>query len=284
MDKYRRKGAGSNYADFVGEESQSLLTEDYLQLGNLHPKKREDGSPAARSPKDQTIECDIQPTDTLQSLALKYNIPLAELKRVNNILQENEFFALKRIKIPVKPASFLKDLIPGVHSEENRRENGWYVDHKDTPNSFSSSLSSRQSTGYSSPVSEAELAPVFQESKDKKKVRRLLKEMDRDLERIKERQSSNNKEDADEELEDVNLDHSVEEVLYTNFNHPQEDSGLSNGSLVCWCFLLVLLTLSLLAILSVLMSVDHHSSEFTEEVAASGATKAGAGAPNTPSL
>ena len=42
---------------------------------------------------------------------------------------------------------------------------------------------------------------------------------------LQERQSSNNKEDADEELEDVNLDHSVEEVLYTNFNHPQEDSG-----------------------------------------------------------
>lgn len=263
MDKYRRKGAGSSYFPNgdAGEESLSLLNDDYLQLGNLHPKKREDGSPAARSPKDQTIECDIQPSDTLQSLALKYNIPLAELKRVNNILQDNGFFALKRIKIPVKPASFLKDLIPGVHSEDNRRDNGWYVDHKDTPNSFSSSLSSRQSTGYSSPVSETDTAPVFQESKDKKKVRRLLKEMDRDLERIKERQSSK---EVEGELADVDLDDSVEEVLYTNFNSP-EDSSLSNGSLVCWCFLLVLLVLALLAILSVLMSIDHHSAEFKEE-------------------
>jgi hypothetical protein len=61
---------------------------------------------------------------------LKYNVQLSELKRVNNILQDSEFFALKRIKIPVKPASLLNDILPGIHSEENRRDNGWYVDHK----------------------------------------------------------------------------------------------------------------------------------------------------------
>lgn len=42
-------------------------------------------------------------------------------------------------------------------------------------------------------------------------------------------------------------------------------SGLSNGSMLCWCFLLVLLALSLLAILMALMSIDHHSSLFQEE-------------------
>ena len=41
--------------------------------------------------------------------------------------------------------------------------------------------------------------------------------------------------------------------------------GLSNGSLLCWCFLLVLLVLALLAILMALMSVDHHEGHFQEE-------------------
>lgn len=248
--EYRRKG--------FTEESQSLINNDEFLLlqDSLHPKKREDHSPSCRSPKDQTIECDIQPTDTLHSLSLKYNIPLAELKRVNNILSESEFFALKRIRIPVKPSSFLKDLIPGVHSEDKRRENGWYVDHKDTPNSFSSNLSSAVSTGYSSPCSEMENPSP--ESRDKKKVRKFLKEMDKDLERIKERQSAAKSEDQLEPvMEEVT---NREEVIYTNFPHPLTDDGLSNGSLLCWCFLLVLLVLSLMAIFMALMSVDHHSS------------------------
>jgi len=256
MEKYRRKV----YAGERTEESESLLSsnDEYLQLGNLHPKKREDLSPMARSPKDQTIECDIQPKDTLHSLSLKYNIHLAELKRVNNILQESEFHALKRIKIPVKPASFLKDLIPGVHSEENRRKDGWYVDHKDTQ----SNLSSQVSTGVSSPCSETENnAEVFHESKDIKKVRRFLKEMDRDLERIKEKQAT--RPDGEEEEAVLEVGANRQQVVYSNFNKNNE--GLSNGSLVCWCFLVVLLVLALLAILMALMSVDHHTGIFQEE-------------------
>ncbi|XP_023339393.1 lysM and putative peptidoglycan-binding domain-containing protein 3 [Eurytemora carolleeae] len=257
MEKYRRKV----YLDRT-EESQSLLTsnnDDYMQMGNLHPKKREDHSPASRSPRDQTIECDIQPSDTLLSLTLKYNIPLAELKRVNNILQESEFYALKRIKIPVKPASFLKDLIPGVHSEDSRRENGWFVDTKDTPNSFSSNMSSAISTGYSSPCSETEPSDrVFHESKDKKKVRKFLKEFDRDLERIKEKQLI--QQEMVEDLQSVpELDTSREEIIFTNIPDSSQHSGISNGSLLCWCFLVVLLVLALLVILMALISVDHHS-------------------------
>ena len=179
----------------------------------------------ARSPKDQTIEADIQPTDTLHSLALKYNIPLAELKRVNNILQESEFYALKRIRIPVKPASFLKDLIPGVHSEDKRREDGWYVDHKDVPTSLSSS---QVSTGFSSPCSESEAAAnggadIFHENRSTKKVRRFLKEMDRDLERIKEKQQTSRDGGMEEVVEEVlEVAAGREQVVYDNFNKDTE--------------------------------------------------------------
>ena len=57
----------------------------------------------------------VQPGDTLASLSLKYNIPVAELKRVNNIVTETHFYALKRMKIPVKTASLLTEMLPSVH-------------------------------------------------------------------------------------------------------------------------------------------------------------------------
>merc|ERR1712154_678663 len=159
------------------EERENLLGRDTLVLGNLHPKKRGDWSPS-RSPKDQTLECDIQPSDTLTTLSLKYNVPLAELKRVNNIINEAEFYALKRLKIPVKPASFLADLLPGVHSEERRtNNNGWFLGTKESPQQISSGLSSHVSSGYSSPCSEAYTdrhSSVFHESKDTKKVKKFL--------------------------------------------------------------------------------------------------------------
>ena len=187
------KGSSSSYSrlnnDDEEEERVNLLGSDTLQLGNLHPKKRGDWSPA-RSPKEQTIECEIQPSDTLQTLSLKYNIPLAELKRVNNIINEAEFYALKRLKIPVKTASFLTDLLPGVHQDERRNNNGWFLESKESPQQVSSAISSHVSSGYSSPCSEAETErQLFQESKDTKKVKRFLKDMDKDLDRIKERQS-----------------------------------------------------------------------------------------------
>lgn len=282
MEKIRRK------AYLLGEkgvESMSLLDDDTIQLGTLHPKKREDVSPASRMPRDQTIECDIQPSDTLHSLALKYNIPLAELKRVNNILQESEFFALKRIKIPVKAASLLTDILPGVHAEEKGKakdNNGWYVvdHHKDSPVAFSSNVSSRLSSGCSSPCSEQEVvaaaggSPLIAESRDRKKVKKFLKDMDRDLARIKEKQSDlvassrdllpgpgNSSTAGLKVMKPVTAISSSKSVQ----QHASPDSGCTSGSLCCWCFLVSCVVVALFLILTVLVSIDHHASLFVEE-------------------
>ena len=176
------------------EEGEALLQAQDIQLTPLHYKKTEDlGSPGRRKHQETTIQADIQPSDTLLSLSLKYNVPIAELKRVNNILSDQGFYALKRIKIPVRPYSLL---LPDVHDKARLPSpNGWVVESKDSP-TLSSSLSSRVSTACSSPYSEREEQEeggenqplVFHESRDKKKVKRLLKDMDRDLDRIREKQ------------------------------------------------------------------------------------------------
>ena len=74
-------------------------------------------------PLDQCVEAEVQPGETLASISLKYNIPVSELKRVNNIVSESHFYALKRIKIPVKAASLLTELLPAVH--EAKGEAKW---------------------------------------------------------------------------------------------------------------------------------------------------------------
>ena len=119
----------------------------------------------------------VQPGDTLASLSLKYNIPVAELKRVNNIVTETHFYALKRMKIPVKTASLLTEMLPSVHEAKGeakydklnfvsmrmrndtniflfyfRLENGWFV--RDVPSPVQSGGTS--SLVSSSPPSESE--------------------------------------------------------------------------------------------------------------------------------
>jgi len=261
LNNFRRQGYDKVKND---EEEESLLGRDTLQLGNLHPKKRGDWSPSRHQVRDQTIESDIQPSDTLLSLSLKYNIPLAELKRVNNILNDAEFFALKRIKIPVRPTSLLNELLPGVHSEERRNNNGWLVETKESPKLLSSDISSYVSSGQSSPYSEAETdggqgdgLAVFHESRDKKKVKRFLKEMDKDLSRIRDKQT---------EFEPV-----VEESLKVETRKfplkasqiPSEDPGCSNRVLGCWCMVVGVLIVIVFCILVKLMRIQHDKAHDT---------------------
>ncbi|KRZ68098.1 LysM and putative peptidoglycan-binding domain-containing protein 3 [Trichinella papuae] len=47
--------------------------------------------------------------DTIQKIALKHNISVNELKRVNNLLSDQDIYALKMIRIPVHRFSFLTD-------------------------------------------------------------------------------------------------------------------------------------------------------------------------------
>ena len=119
-------------------ECKVLLVEEPIKLETLHYKKTEEhGSPGRRRPQDPTIQRDIQPSDSLVSLSIKYKVPIAELKRVNNILTEQGFFALKKIKIPVKPFSLLQpDDIDG--SENGRNNNGWLLEINKPSSTFSS--------------------------------------------------------------------------------------------------------------------------------------------------
>jgi LysM repeat protein len=248
-------------------ESVGLLDEEPIRLESLHYKKREDhGSPGRRKAPEPTLQCDIQPSDTLLSLSLKYNVPIAELKRVNNILTDQGFYALKRIKIPVKPYSLL---LPDVHgSERGQNNNGWLVESNKASPTFSSNISSRVSTACSSPYSELgspgeeegegnlslgeQDQLLFHESKDKKKVKRFLKGMDKDLDRIKEKHS----ELISVAEEQVLIKEPIKFPLRAS-QIPTEDPGCSNRVLCCWCGIVGFLIVVVFVVLVSLMGNPH---------------------------
>eukprot|EP00064_Thunnus_orientalis_P012701 superscaffoldBa00001981_g12736 len=57
----------------------------------------------------QLLEREVLDGDNLNKLALQYGCKVADIKRVNNLIQEQDLFALKSIKIPVQKHSFLTE-------------------------------------------------------------------------------------------------------------------------------------------------------------------------------
>ncbi|KAA8590138.1 lysM and putative peptidoglycan-binding domain-containing protein 4 [Etheostoma spectabile] len=57
----------------------------------------------------QLLEREVLEGDNLNKLALQYGCKVADIKRVNNLMQGQDLFALKSIKIPVQKHSFLTE-------------------------------------------------------------------------------------------------------------------------------------------------------------------------------
>ncbi|RVE71843.1 hypothetical protein OJAV_G00056200 [Oryzias javanicus] len=61
----------------------------------------------------QLLERKVLEDDNLSKLALQYGCKVGDIKRVNNLMREQDLFALKSIKIPVQKHSFLTETLPG---------------------------------------------------------------------------------------------------------------------------------------------------------------------------
>uniref|UniRef100_A0A3B3RRN6 LysM and putative peptidoglycan-binding domain-containing protein 3 n=1 Tax=Paramormyrops kingsleyae TaxID=1676925 RepID=A0A3B3RRN6_9TELE len=86
---------------------------------------------------------DIKEGDTLNAISLQYFCSVADIKRANNLLTEQDFFALRTIKIPVKRFSILTEthgLASQLHEEPHLDAGA------DCPSSRCSSSSSTSST------------------------------------------------------------------------------------------------------------------------------------------
>eukprot|EP00092_Neocalanus_flemingeri_P096115 GFUD01122328.1.p1 GENE.GFUD01122328.1~~GFUD01122328.1.p1 ORF type:complete len:289 (-),score=82.45 GFUD01122328.1:253-1068(-) len=260
---FRRNSVSVSHAQ--RQESEPLLgveTDDYNMEG-LHSKKRE-GSISnfnRLKSKDQTMECDIHASDTLLSLAFKYKVQVAEIKRVNNILGDAEFFALKKIKIPVRPSSLLTEVLPGDPPElgDFENNNGWKVENKESPNK--SLVSINVYSEYSSPVgSEADmerpLSPqTLEGNKQKKRVKEMLEGVDEDLDAIKIKQAE--LENAIKETE------TMEQQVMSSSRSSGVGSNKTRSSfkLACVCSFLLVASLLLMGGLVTMVSIEHSGVE-----------------------
>ncbi|XP_051498525.1 lysM and putative peptidoglycan-binding domain-containing protein 3 [Apus apus] len=88
-----------------GPEEEGEVTE-------LRPRGREKvRRSASRDRLDDIVLLtkDIQEGDTLNAIALQYCCSVADIKRVNNLINDQDFFALRSVKIPVKKFSVLTE-------------------------------------------------------------------------------------------------------------------------------------------------------------------------------
>lgn len=97
---------------FGNNGSENDLSEEDGESYELRPRGRERlRRSTSREKMDDIIYLtrDIQEGDTLNSIALHYHCSVADLKRANNLLTDQDFFALRSVKIPVRRFSVLTE-------------------------------------------------------------------------------------------------------------------------------------------------------------------------------
>lgn len=93
-------------------------TPELIHLGNLRNdtndsnlsrrgKSSPDSSPVRSTVEKAYITYEIADKDSLSAIALKFRISVTELKQVNKIVVDSDFFTRKTLKIPVQKHSFL---------------------------------------------------------------------------------------------------------------------------------------------------------------------------------
>jgi len=276
-DEFEVKYSGDSNLAVSKKRTRKLSDDEVYNLVDV-------GNAPKAPPLDQCVEAEVQPGDTLTKISLKYNIPVAELKRVNNILSEQQFYALKRIKIPVRAASLLTELLPAVHQAkgESKLENGWYV--RDLPSPVLSGTGA-SSTVPSSPPSETEFEniqlssssnqreshPLHEpgpSSKQTKKAKRFLKNVDKDLARIKERLDIDDEDDDTENGENssslmirgesINEDENLSKLNQNGF---VDSIRASKSRTACVLFVIIITV-----VLIVILIFAHHEFRVIEEI------------------
>ncbi|NXI75020.1 LYSM4 protein, partial [Anseranas semipalmata] len=95
-----------------GQSDSEESSEEELNVMELRPRGKEQqrcGASRDRVGDVVLLEREITENDNLNKLALQYGCKVADIKRVNNFIREQDLYALKSIKIPVKTHGLLTE-------------------------------------------------------------------------------------------------------------------------------------------------------------------------------
>lgn len=102
----------------IGDPAGSSEDEE-LGAMELRPYHRNNYVHSQAHRHGQVLERELQQGDNLNKLALQYGCQVSEIKRLNNLMQEQDLFALKSIKIPVQRHSFLTEEFGDAHPTQD---------------------------------------------------------------------------------------------------------------------------------------------------------------------
>nr|XP_045000911.1 lysM and putative peptidoglycan-binding domain-containing protein 4 isoform X2 [Jaculus jaculus]XP_045000912.1 lysM and putative peptidoglycan-binding domain-containing protein 4 isoform X2 [Jaculus jaculus]XP_045000913.1 lysM and putative peptidoglycan-binding domain-containing protein 4 isoform X2 [Jaculus jaculus] len=103
---YMFKNGGGDSGDSSEEESHRVV---------LRPRGKERPKNSAQQPRQPgagdviLLQRELAQEDSLNKLALQYGCKVADIKKVNNFIREQDLYALKSIKIPVKNHGILTE-------------------------------------------------------------------------------------------------------------------------------------------------------------------------------
>ncbi|NWH36842.1 LYSM4 protein, partial [Chloropsis hardwickii] len=85
-----------------GQADSEESSEEELNVMELRPRGKEQQRGSARGGLGDVVllERELTQEDSLNKLALQYGCKVADIKRVNNFIREQDLYALKSIKIP----------------------------------------------------------------------------------------------------------------------------------------------------------------------------------------
>ncbi|XP_066052442.1 lysM and putative peptidoglycan-binding domain-containing protein 4 [Chamaea fasciata] len=94
-----------------GRSDSEESSEEELNVMELRPRGKEQQRGSARDRLGDVVllERELTQEDSLNKLALQYGCKVADIKRVNNFIREQDLYALKSIKIPVRPHGLLTE-------------------------------------------------------------------------------------------------------------------------------------------------------------------------------
>ncbi|CAH2274370.1 lysM and peptidoglycan-binding domain-containing 4 [Pelobates cultripes] len=99
-------------------------SEEEFDVMELRARGGQRKNTAREKVKDVTfLECAVTKDDTLNKLALQYACKVADIKRVNNLILEQDMYALKTIKIPVKVNGILTELQKELNPQQRMHSN-----------------------------------------------------------------------------------------------------------------------------------------------------------------
>ncbi|GCB64935.1 lysM and putative peptidoglycan-binding domain-containing protein 3 isoform X1 [Scyliorhinus torazame] len=109
---------GNVYVFASGTPSENELSEEDAECFELRPRGKKIRRTTSKDRLDDIVYLirEIQEGDTLNALALQYCCTVADIKRVNNLINDQDFFALRSVKIPVKKITLLGDTHSPVKS------------------------------------------------------------------------------------------------------------------------------------------------------------------------